>query len=118
MRLQDYRLQQHEPQFKPLSQEKVLKLAESYHNIKDIRYICDNTMIIKTLYDTFFCEITDKHLILKPQVNPKKQHTHLQRIYYDFPYLFNALMEHDTYKITKRGTCVLDYLYNQIAVAK
>jgi hypothetical protein len=105
----------HYPQYRPLSQEKVLELARKYRNIKSINYLCPTTIIIQTKFDTFFCDITDKYLVLKHQVSLKKQHAHFQRKFYDFPYLFSSLKKHDTYKFTKRGTCKLNHLYAQIS---
>lgn len=112
---QNAMLRSHYPQYKLISQEKVLELAKKYRNIKSINYLCSTTLIIQTKLDTFFCDITDKCLILKHQVSLKKQHAHFQRKFYDFPYLFSSLKKHDTYKFTKRGTCKLDHLYAQIA---
>lgn len=103
------------PQYKPLPQEKVLELAKKYKNIKHIDYLCPNTIKIQTILDTFFCEIKDKYLLLKHQSsNKRKVHVHTQRVFYDYFYLFDSLRRHDTYKLTKRGTCKIQHLYERI----
>jgi hypothetical protein len=100
--------------YRPLPQENVLELAKGYKNIVKIEYLCRDTIKIVTLLDTFFCEVTDKFLVLKHQVNPRKQHTHLQHIFYDFEFLFESLERHDEHKYTKRGTCRIEHLYTLI----
>jgi hypothetical protein len=107
-RSQNYK---YKPEFQPLSQENVLDLAKKYHNIKKIEYLCNDTIKIVTKLDTFFCEVWENCLVLKHQVNPIKQHTHLQRIYYDFPFMFESLERHDIHKFTQRGTCKVNNLF-------